>query len=150
MADEEKMTRRQPSHASIDRPWIRNIAIREEIFDRLWIDLTVDLRAEQQRLQLRRKQQSTVGQKTIIERLLAQPVAREEQRFASGVPQRERKHAIEPLEASLAPLLPGVNDHFGIAASAKNMAQCSKLGHQRLEIIDLAVKNDTDGAIFVK
>ena len=42
-----------------------------------------------------------------------------------------------------------MDDDLGIAARAKDMAERSEFGHQRLEIIDLAVEDDANRTILV-
>ena len=57
---------------------------------------------------------------------------------------------MEMLDAAVSPFFIGVNDHFGIAASAKSMAAILEFGSQFRKIVDLPVKNDSDIARFVK
>jgi len=112
--------------------------------------LAIDLRAQQQRFQLGSKEQPTIGEKAVIERLLAEAVARHEQDLLRGIPQCESKHSVEAVEAGDAPFFPGVNNHLGIAAGAEYMAQGRELGHQRLKIVDLAVVDDADRSVLVE
>ena len=60
----------------------------------------------EQRLQLGAEEQRAVGEQRVVQRLDAKPVAREEQRRAVAVPQREREHAAEALDAALRPTPP--------------------------------------------
>src|SRR5690242_17759528 len=43
-----------------------------------------------------------------------------------------------------------MDDDFGIAAGAEDMATSRQLGHQELEVIDLAVEGDTDRPVLVE
>src|SRR5580765_1445407 len=52
-------------------------------------------------------------------------------------------------DAAVSPFLVGMHDDFGIAASVKAMAATLQCGAQLQEIIDLAVKGDSDIARFV-
>ena len=104
----------------------------------------------QQRLQLGAEEQRAVAQHRVEHRLDAQPVAGEEQRLLVAVPEREREHAAEARHALLAPGLPGVDDHLGVAAGAEDVAQRLQLGHQLLEVVDLAVEDDADAAVLVE
>src|SRR5260221_11645590 len=108
----------------------------KHLFDRWRIEPPMEVRAERQRLKFRREQHSAVLQKTIVERLLAEPVARQEQRLARGVPQRKGEHPVEPLETRLAPLLPGMDNYLGVATGAEVVAERRELCHQWLKIID--------------
>ena len=144
------MGRRQLFDAAIDRARIRNIAKGEKFLDRLRVEPTIDGGGAQDRLQLRGEDQPAIGEKAVVERLFAEAVAREEQRLAPLVEERKGEHPVEALETRLAPLLPGMNDDLGIAARSKHMAERGEFGHQRLEIINLAVEHDADRAVFVE
>ncbi len=61
----------------------------------------------------------------------------------------EGEHAAEALDAIVAPLLKGVDDDFGIAAGAEAVAGGFELFAQISEIVNLAVKGDPDGAVFI-
>ncbi|HXD51541.1 MAG TPA: hypothetical protein VN689_06600, partial [Burkholderiales bacterium] len=50
----------------------------------------------------------------IVQRLFAEPIAREKRRARAPVVDRERPHAVEPLRQLLAPLAPAVQQHFGV------------------------------------
>ena len=89
-------------------------------------------------------------QQRVVHRLDAQPIAGEEQRLAVAVPEREREHAAKARHALLAPGLPGVDDHLGVAVGAKDVAQRLQFGHQLLEVVDLAVEDDADAAVLVE
>ena len=144
------MRRRELMHTAIDRVWIGYIAEGKELLDRLRIEPAIELRAAQQRFQFRSEEQPAVREKTVIERLFAEPVARQEQRLTPLVRQGEGEHPIEAIEARLAPLLPSVNDDLRVAASAKDMSQRRQFGHQLREIVDLAVEDDADRMVFVE
>ena len=57
-----------------------------------------------------------------VERLDAEPVAREHQPAARGVPEREREHASQRRDEVGALLLIEVDDHLGVAARAEAVA----------------------------
>ena len=65
------------------------------------------------------------------------------------VQQGKGEHPVKAIEARFAPFLPGMDDDLGIAAGAKDMTECRELGHQRLEIVDLAVVDDADRTVLV-
>ena len=114
------------------------------------IETPINLRAQQQRFELGGEEHPAVRQEGIIERLLAEAVTSEEQRLLPGIPQCKGKLPVEAIETRRAPLLPGVDDDLGVAAGAEHVAQPCQLGHQRLEVIDLAVIDDTDRLILVE
>src|SRR6266851_10477138 len=109
------MARHELADAAVDRARIGNIAECEKLLDRLRIESSIDMRVAQQRLELGGEEQQA-AMIHVIKRLLAEPVTGEEQRFAAAVPQCEGEHPIEPVETSLAPFLPGVDNHLGVRA----------------------------------
>ena len=102
-----------------------------------------------QGLQLRTEQQGAVGQHGVVQRLHAEPVAREKQRLLGAVPERKGEHAAESIDAALPPALPGVHDDFGVAACLEDVPERLQLGDQRLIVVDLAIEDDDDIAILV-
>ena len=144
------MCRCELLYAAINRARIRYVTISKKLFDRLRVEPPVDVRAQRQRLQFRREEQPAIGQRTVIERLLAEPVARQEQRLPPRIPQRKREHPVEAVETSLAPLLPGVDNDLGVGARPKVVAERRQLRHQRLKIVDLPVVDDAHRAVFIE
>ncbi len=102
-----------------------------------------------ERFQLRAEDQRAVGEPGVVERLHAEAVAREEERLAVAVPESEGEHAAEAFHAALAPCLPRVDDHLGVALRPENVSERHELGDQLLEVVDLAVEDDDDGAVLV-
>ena len=54
------------------------------------------------------------------------------------------------VDALLAPLLPGVDDDFGVALGAEDVAERGELRDQLLVVVDLAVEDDDDAAVLVE
>ena len=79
-----------------------------------------------------------------VERLDAQAIAREQQPPARRVPDREREHAAQVLDAGVAPLLVGVDDRLGVGARAVAVAGGFELGPDVGVVVDLAVEDDPD------
>jgi len=67
-----------------------------------------------------------------------------------AVPQGKGKHAAKSLDAVAPPRFPGVQDHLGVAAGAKLMAQGLELGHQLLIVVNFAVEDGDDALVFVE
>ena len=65
---------------------------------------------------------------SVVERLLAKPVARQQQPPGGPVPQREGEHPAQPAHAVVAVLLPRVDDHFGVGRSPEAMPASDELG----------------------
>ena len=104
----------------------------------------------EQRLQLGAEEEPPIVQHRVVERLLAEPVARQEHRALRLIPEREGEHPVEVPNAILAPLLPGVDDDFGVAARAEGVAERLQLVDQLGEIVDLAVERDAHRAVLVE
>src|SRR6266850_298608 len=96
------------------------------------------------RLELRAEQKGSIGEWGVVEGLHAQTVAGEKEGLGLSIPEGEREHPAEPIDASLAPLLPAVDDHLGIAPGAEDVPQGGQLVHERLKVVDLAVVSDDD------
>ena len=100
------------------------------------------------RLEFRGEQQF-LGVAVDVEWFDAEPVAGQQQPAARAVPDREGEHAAQPLDQPLPFVLVKVDDHFGVALSAETMAAGLQPGAELLIVVDLAVKDDLDGAVFV-
>ncbi len=144
------MGRRQLQDPVIDRVGVGHVAECEIIVDRRRQQPPRRQRMPQQAAQFGGEGKGPVGQERVIERLFAEPVASQEQLLPPAVPQREREHPFEPVEARRPPALPGMHDRFGVAVGAEDMAARQQLRPQRGVIVDLAVEDDRDRFIFVK
>src|SRR4051812_40122082 len=89
---------------------IRDVAKGEIIVDRGPIQSLLDQRMNQQRFQLGGEDEIASAHETVIKRFFPEPVARHKQRVLVLVIQREHEHAAEALDASFAPLLPGMDN----------------------------------------
>ena len=83
----------------------------------------------------------------VVERLHAEPVARGEQAALPRVPDRERPHPVEALDAALAPLAVGLEDHLRVRLRAEAMALRLELGPQLDVVVDLAVMDQLEPAV---
>ena len=84
-----------------------------------------------------------------IKRANAQRIARQDQRLALGIPQRDSPLAVHPPECVFAPFLVSVDNDFGVAASAKGMTARGELFAQLEVIEDLAVERNPQCLSFV-
>jgi len=105
------------------------------------VERSGDQRVAEQRLRLGREQEQPVAV-PVVERLLAQPIAGEEEPARGVVPDGEGEHADEPLDACLAVDSVGVQDHLGVASRLKPAARGHELGAQLAIVVDLAVEDD--------
>ena len=70
-------------------------------------------------------------------------------RRAAQVGDREGEHAVELLDAGVAVLFVGVDDGFGVGLGAEAMAAGLELAAELAMVVDLAVEDDPDRAVFV-
>ena len=79
-----------------------------------------------------------------------QAVTRQKEGLLVAVPQGKGKHAAKALDAVGAPGFPSVDDDFGVALGVKHVAQRLQLGNERLVVVDFAVEDDHDRAVFIE
>src|SRR4051812_38274828 len=108
----------------------------------LWIDAGVDAARGEQRGQSRCKAQAR-GRVSVIERLDAQPVAREHHAAAVALPDGKGKHAHEPLDAAGTPNGISFQDDLSIAGRKELAAFALEFRAQLAKIVDTAVKDDS-------
>ena len=108
---------------------------------RLAVDVGVDAAGGDDRRQGRGEAQTVlrVGE---IERLDAEPVARQHDAAAVALPDREREHAVEALDTARAPGVIGLDDDLGVAFGEEAIALRFERAPQVAEIVDAAVEHD--------
>ena len=142
--------RRQLARLLENRLRFRHVAKGKVILNGLWIQFPLQLRMDQQGLQLGGKDKQAVGQLRIVEGLDAQAVTRQKQAPPVAVPQGKGKHAAETLHTGLAPLFPGMHNDLGVAVGAEYMAGGPQFPGEFLEVVDLAVVDHHHGIILVE
>ena len=75
----------------------------------------------------------------VVDGLDPEPVASDEELALAGVPDREREHAVEAVEASRAPLLVGAKHDLRVGSGLEGAAALRELGCQFSEVVELAV-----------
>jgi len=145
----QRMCRRQLPGLTENGAWLGDIAQREIFLDRQRVDVARQAPMREDGLQFGAEEKLSVGQQRVKHRLDRQPIAREKQCLGIAIPQRKGKHAAESLDAILAPGLPGMNDHLGIAARVEDMPQSLQLGNQFLVVVNFPVEDDADALVLV-
>ena len=84
-----------------------------------------------------------------IERLDAEPVARQHDTAAVAFPDCECEHAMEAFDAARSPRVIGLQDDLGIAGGEEAIAAILQLGAQGTKIVNAAVENDGQAEIGV-
>ena len=100
-------------------------------------------------LQLRRKREPSILLE-IHQRLDAEMIACQEQALATGIRDRERKHAAQVRHASITPLLVRMHDDFRIRLRTEAMTALLERTPEFAIVVDLAVEGDPDVAILVR
>ena len=86
----------------------------------------------------------------IVERLLAQTVARQKQFLPARIPDCKRKHAAQMLHAVRAILLIQMHNDLGVALRREHMPARQQRRAQLTVVIDLAIKRNPDRAILIR
>ena len=127
-----------------------DVAVSQVLIERRRVELsaTADPRVLEQGLELRGEHELAIRPR-IEQRLLADPIAGQEQESPPLVPDREGEHAAKPPQASRPILLEGMDDDLGVAPGGEPVSVCLQLGAQLEEIVDLAVERHPDRAVLV-
>jgi hypothetical protein len=118
------------------------------VIERRRIELARQVGRAQNRLQLRPEIQPAAGF-GIVDRLDADPVARDQHRAIPPIPDRQPEHPAQPADRRLAPLLVGVHDGLGVGVRVEAVAGRFERRAQLAVVVDLAVEDDPDRPVFV-
>ena len=149
-AQGEAVGRRQLVGVAVDATGIGNVAEREIVFHRKRVNVAHKARVCSEHFEFGAKNEATVGQPRVVHGLDTHAVARKEQGLLVAVPQGKGEHAPQSVQAGLAPGLPGMHDHFGIAARPEAIAQNLEFGHQLAVVVDLTVEDNAHGTVFIE
>jgi hypothetical protein len=83
----------------------------------------------------------------VVERLHPEAVARAEERPLLAVPDRERPHPVELVDAALAPLAVAREQHLRVGLAAEAIALRAQLLAQLEVVVDLAVEDQLEPSI---
>ena len=134
--------------AAIDGVRRRNVEQREIGVERLGAPFTRNVGILEQGLDLG-PEDDPARHRGVVERLDAEPVAREQEPPRVRVPDREGEHAAEAVDAVLAPLLVAVRDHLGVGVGPEAVAVRDQLAADLGEVVDLAVEDDLHRSVLV-
>ena len=116
--------------------------------DGVAFELRPHARERQQRLDFGSDEETAIMAR-VIKRLNPHPIARAKEPPAPAVPDGKPEHAAQVVDAFLAVLFIEMNNGLGIAVGAVAMAARLQAGPQLGVVINLAVKNNPNRAIFV-
>ena len=112
------------------------------------IDFTRSVAQLQQRLELAAEIQPA-SVVTVEHGFLTKPVTSQQQSLSSVVPQSEREHPPQPLHAIVAILFVEMDDDFGVAGRCQLMPAALQFSRQFAVVVDLAIENDLNRAVFI-
>ena len=117
---------------------------------RLFVDPALLLRIGEQRLDFRRERDAAVVH-AVIKRLDADPIPNQPQLTLARIPQRNRKHAAEAVQALDAPLLECVEDDFriGVIRLPRVPADGLELAADLGVVVNLAVEDDLQQTVLI-
>src|SRR5262249_38046751 len=121
---------------------------REEMIEGVEIQIAWQIRRLEQRLDLRSEVHAPADY-SVVQRLDADAIARQQQGSRPLVPDRQTEHAAEPRDGIRSPLLIGVDDRFRVGGRVEAMSGRLELAPQLAEVVDLAVEDDPDRPILV-
>ena len=116
--------------------------------ERLFVELAGNCRIAEERLDLAPEGQPVLAE-VVVERLLPQPVAGEEDAAVLPVPDGEGEHPAQALGKLFAPLLVTVDQDLGVAVALEDVALGDELALEIEEVVDLAVEDDPDRSVLV-
>ena len=127
-----------------------HIAQCEVFLDSQRIHVAPQTPVRQNGLELGAEQQGAVIEKRVVQGFDAQSVTRHEEGLLLAVPQGEGEHAAKALDAVDSPRFPGVHDDLGVALGVKHVAQRLQFRNELLVVVDFAIKDHHDRAVFVE
>ncbi len=86
----------------------------------------------------------------VVERLLPEAIARQEEGGSACVPDGEGEHTAQVVQAPLAAFLVQVQDGLGIASRPEPMTSGLQTLPELLVVVDLPVEDDPEGSILVR
>ncbi len=93
------------------------------------------------------RERDAIAVDVIVQGLLADPIARDEQAPPPSIPQRQCKHAAEAVEAADAPFTIGGENDLSVGPGMENVAASFQLSAQFQEVVDFSVERDIQVAI---
>ena len=146
LPDDGRMARQDLPRLAEDRERRGHLHEREVVVHRDGVEVERNIRNLAKCLELRGECDDRPGGGG-EQRLDAEPVARREELALASVPDHERPHPVEPLDAVEAPLDVGVEDDLGVGAALEGVPQSLELFPELEEIVDHPVEDDPERAI---
>jgi hypothetical protein len=147
-APAQRAARRELAQVRERAAVVRDVLVDQEGVERERVDVARHARVDEDRARLGAEPQRPVAMRP-VQRLLAHPVAGEQQLAATGVPEREGEEPAQALDAARAELLVEVQHDLGVAGAAEGVAAGAQLGPQGAVVDDLAVEHEHERPVLV-
>ncbi len=147
--EHQHVPRRELADAAEHRARRRDEPQGQVLVERLEVHLAQRRVAGEQRLDLRREGEAGRGAR-VVERFLAEVVARDNQLAAAHVPETEREHAAQVLDQALAVAFVERNDQFAVAVGLERVAALLEILAQLPVVVDLAVADHPDRPVGIQ
>jgi hypothetical protein len=138
------VTRREPLDAPDAEVLARNVLEREIGVESGGIELAAEARDLEQRPELGGEGEAPAAKHHVVERLLADAVACEDEPLAHPVPDGDREHASERRREVGPALLVDVGNHRGVAGPRHVVAAGGQVAPKVVEVVELAVEHGDD------
>ena len=148
VSESHEMAGGQSGNAFERRGRVGHIAKGKKIRDGFRIDFPANRGMLQQRFDFRAKDQS-IAHKNIVQRLLANPVASQEELVFALIPNGHGEHAAQPLHRALTFLLIEVDDDFSVTTTPKTVPALDQFLAELPVVIDLSVEYNPNRAVLV-
>ena len=143
--EREDVRRGKLAHAPEGRPRQGNEAEREIVVEGRQVEVERAESVREKRFDLGAEEEFAGGGiEVVVERLDPEPVPRREEPSSIRVPEGEREHALEPVDARVPPFGVRAQDHLGVAGGAEAMALRLQRPAQFPVVVDLAVVDDRE------
>src|SRR5207302_11169664 len=127
----------------------RHVLVSQVTVDRLYVDGAIDLGGFQHRRDFRAEPE-VAALLSVDERLLPDPITREQETPLLRVPKGESEHAVQMLDTGVAVVLVQVDDDLCVALRCETMTPLQERVSELLIVVDLAVQDDDDRSILVE
>src|ERR1700720_1565317 len=95
-----------------------------------------------------RREKKTLAVARVVHRLLAETVARQQERPLAPIPESDREHARDAAKGFFdSPSHAGGEHDFRVRAAAKAVAEALELFLELEKVVDLAVEDDDEAAV---
>ena len=145
----EHLARPQLPDSPENRTRAGNVAQREIVVEGLQVEIARQVAVDEERLDLG-AEDDPIGQNRVVERLHAQTVARDQEAPAPCIPERERKHPVQPGDETVGIVFVEVCDHLRVALRLEHVALGLQICSQGMEVVDLAVQDHPYALVFIR